>query len=245
MADRDRALTATFVRLVDTLVADYDPIELAQQLVEAGVELLRADAAALLLADAHAELQVFASTSEELRLLELLQIQSAAGPCLQAFHTGEPVLVGDLAEVTAWPVFRRHALARGFRGVCAVPLRLRDDRIGALNLFTIGPAVLTDEDLRVGQALADFATIGILHARILADSLVVNEQLTIALNSRVIIEQAKGMLAERANIDMDTAFHTLRRYARGGNHRLAELAQAVVERGVDLDAVLAQRDTRR
>ncbi|WP_282786003.1 MULTISPECIES: GAF and ANTAR domain-containing protein [unclassified Nocardia] len=239
MAQRDRALTTVLVRLVDTLVADYDPLELTQQLVETSVELLAADAAGVMLADADGHLQVFASTSEELRLLELLQIQSAAGPCLQAFHTGTPVHVGDITETTGWPVFGQRMLAEGFRGVCALPLRLREDRIGALNLFTAEPGVLAEEDLRIGQALADFATIGIVHARVLADSLTVNDQLAQALNSRVIIEQAKGMLAERAGLDMDTAFHALRRYARDTNRRLADLAHAVVDRGVELDAVLS------
>lgn len=239
MASREGALTTALVRLVDTLVADYDPVELTQELVDTSVELLGADAAGLLLADGHGTLQVLASTSEETRLLELLQIEAAAGPCLQAYRTGEQVLITDLEVDTGrWPAFADHARQLGFRGVCALPMRLRSERIGALNLFSTGSHALTPDDLRIAQALADFATIGILHARILADSLTVNEQLNMALNSRVIIEQAKGMLAEYSNLDMDTAFGRLRGFARDHNYRLADIAQAVVDRTADMDIVL-------
>ncbi|WP_067994935.1 GAF and ANTAR domain-containing protein [Nocardia pseudobrasiliensis] len=239
MTGREGVLTAALVRLVDTLVADYDPVDLTQELVDTSVELLDADAAGLLLVDGRGELQVLASTSEETHLLELLQIQSSSGPCLQALRTGQPVLVGDL-DVAAqqWRQFADQARRLGFRGMCALPMRLRTERIGALNLFTRGTDTLGADDLQLAQALADFATIGILHARILADSLAVNEQLNRALNSRLIIEQAKGMLAERGNLDMDNAFQRLRGYARDTNNRLADLAFALVDRTVDLDTVL-------
>ncbi|MEV6767238.1 GAF and ANTAR domain-containing protein [Nocardia sp. NPDC051030] len=238
MAARDGALTAALMRLVDTLVLEYDPVELTQDLVDASVELLAADAAGLLLADGGGTLQVFASTSEETRLLELLQIQSAAGPCLQAYATGEQVLVSDIdASAQRWPAFAEYAGRQGFRSMCALPMRLHSERIGALNLFTTATGAFSAEDLRIAQALADFATIGILHARLLADSLTVNEQLDTALNTRVIIEQAKGMLAERAGLDMDTAYRKLREYARTNSLRLSELAHAVVDRTVDLNGI--------
>ncbi|WP_405490263.1 GAF and ANTAR domain-containing protein [Nocardia sp. NBC_00511] len=238
MAGRESALTAALVRLVDTLVADYDSVELTQELVDASVELLSADAAGLLLADGRGRLQVFASTSEETRLLEVLQVQSAAGPCLQAYRTGERVLIEDLdTAVEQWPTFVAYARRQGFRGVCAFPLRLRTERIGALNLFTTRPAAFDEENLRVAQALADFATIGIMHARILADTLTVNEQLNTALNSRIVIEQAKGMIAQHAEVDMDSAFRRLRSFARVNNLRLAELAHDVVDRTLDLDTI--------
>ncbi|MFB8007733.1 GAF and ANTAR domain-containing protein [Nocardia sp. NPDC056000] len=240
MAARDGAVTAALVRMVDTLVIDYDPVELTQELVDTSIDLLPADAAGLLLADSHGDLQVFASTSEETRLLELLQVESAAGPCLQAYRTGEQVLVEDLERgAQRWPAFAERAAMEGFRSVCALPLRLRNDRIGALNLFTTRAGSLGPDDVRIGQALADFATIGIVHARILADSLTVNDQLSIALNSRVVIEQAKGMLAERADLDMDTAFGSMRKYARDHNLRLADVARGLVDRTVDLETVLA------
>ncbi|WP_067565617.1 GAF and ANTAR domain-containing protein [Nocardia acidivorans] len=242
MAGRDRALTTALVRMVDTLVVDYDPVELTQELVDTSVDLLPADAAGLLLADAHGELQVFASTSEETRLLELLQVESAAGPCLEAYRTGEQVLVADLERGTQrWPAFAERAAQEGFHGVCALPLRLRNDRIGALNLFTTRADALGMDDVRIGQALADFATIGIVHARILADSMTVNDQLNAALNSRVVIEQAKGMLAERARLDMDAAFGAMRKYARDTNQRLADVSRALVDREIQLETILAHR----
>ncbi|MCU1642881.1 MAG: hypothetical protein JWN03_3156 [Nocardia sp.] len=239
MAARNSALTTALVRMVDTLVADYDPVESTQELVDTSVELLPIDAAGLLLADGHGELQVFASTSEETRLLELLQVESAAGPCLQAYQTGEQVLVEDLDKGTQrWPAFAERAGLEGFRGVCALPLRLRNERLGALNLFTTRPGVLGSDDVRIGQTLADFATIGIVHARILADSMVVNDQLSIALNSRVVIEQAKGMLAERAQLDMDAAFQLLRKYSRDTNQRMAVVSRSLVEHSRELEMIL-------
>ncbi|WP_405132859.1 GAF and ANTAR domain-containing protein [Nocardia sp. NBC_01388] len=242
MTGRDGALTAAMIRMVDTLVVDYDPVELTQELVDTSVELLPIDAAGLLLADRNGELQVFASTSEETRLLELLQVESAAGPCLQAYRTGEQVLIGDLGEgMQRWPAFAERAGLEGFRGVCALPLRLRDDRLGALNLFTTRVGVLGQDDVRIGQTLADFATIGILHARILADSMVVNDQLGIALNTRVVIEQAKGMLAERAHLDMDSSFQLLRKYARDTNQRMADVSRGLVERSDQLEVILNHR----
>lgn len=239
MAGREGALTAALVRLVDTLVADYDPVELTQELVDATVQLLHADAAGLMLADGNGTLQVFASTSEQTRLLELLQIQSATGPCLQAYKTGEQVLIDDFDTIAPrWPTFVEHARRQGFTTVCALPMRLRSERLGALNLFLTEGHTLDVDELRVAQALADFATIGILHARILADSLTVNEQLTVALNSRVVIEQAKGMLAEYGGLDMDAVFQRMRDYARTHNHLLAEIARAVVQREIAMSDIV-------
>ncbi|MEG8181186.1 GAF and ANTAR domain-containing protein [Nocardia terpenica] len=241
MAGGEGAVTAALVRLVDTLVADYDPVDLTQELVETTVELLPADAAGLHLADGRGELQVLASTSEQTRMLELLQTQAASGPCLQAFRTAEQVFVADLDTTSQnWPEFAEHAVRQGFHGIYALPMRLRSDCIGALNLFTRRADVLGADDLRIAQALADFATIGILHARILADSLAVNEQLNRALNSRIVIEQAKGMLAERGGLDMDIAFQRLRGYARDHNRRLAELAHAVVDRTIKLESIIGE-----
>ncbi|WP_216896639.1 GAF and ANTAR domain-containing protein [Nocardia alni] len=239
MAGRETTLTSALVRLVDTLVVEYDPVDLTQDLVETSIELLDADAAGLLLTDGRGELQVLASTSEETRLLELLQVQAAAGPCLQTFRTGEQVRIADLDSVAEqWPAFTDRARQQGYRSMCALPMRLRNDRIGTLNLFSRRVGALDDEQLRIAQALADFATIGILHARVLADSLTVNEELNHALNSRVIIEQAKGMLAERGNLSMDIAFQRLRGFARDNNRRLADLARAVVDRTITVDAIV-------
>ncbi|GAB0104163.1 GAF and ANTAR domain-containing protein [Nocardia sp. JMUB6875] len=230
MNEREGPLVQAFVELADTLVADYDLIELAQRLVDDCARLLAVDAAGILVAAPGDGLQVLASTTEQARLLELFQVQSEAGPCLLAYRTGVSVLVQDLAvEPDRWPAFARRALSDGFRAVCALPLRLRDERIGALNLFSRTAGALSAKDVLVGQALADIATIGILHQRAATRSETINRQLQTALNTRIIIEQAKGMLAERSGIDMDTAFGQLRGYARANNRRLTDLARAVVE----------------
>ncbi len=230
MTGREGPLVQAFVALADTLVDDYDVVEFAQQLVEDCVALLDTDSAGLLLDDLRGGLQVLASTSEETRLLDLLQIQSDAGPCLQAYRTGQQVLVDDLrADPSQWPEFAARASAEGFSAVYAIPLRLRSERIGALNLFRTKPIGMTESDLLVAQALADVATIGILHQRVLTRGAVVNSQLQTALNSRIVIEQAKGVLAERQGLDMDQAFVQLRSMARNSNRLLSEVARQVIE----------------
>lgn len=237
--DRYERLANAFVGLADTLVADYDVIELAQQLIDSTMSLLPITAAGILLGDLNGELHVFASSSEQTRLLELMQVEANVGPCLEAYRTGRPVLVGDLDVAAArWPAFVERAAEYGFRAVTALPLRLRTERVGALNLFRNEVGPMEPADVAVAQALADVATIGILHQRILSRSEEVNQQLQTALNTRLIIEQAKGVLAERGTIDMDQAFNLLRGHARRTNRRLADLARAVVD-GADTSAVLA------
>jgi GAF domain-containing protein len=234
MDGREGHLVHAFVTLADTLVDDYDVVEFAQELVEDCVSLLDVDSAGLLLADLRGGLQMLASTSEQTRMLELLQIQSDDGPCLEAYRTGQQVLVDDLASDTSrWPEFAARASADGFGSVIAIPLRLRSERIGALNLFRRVPRSMTDSDLLVAQALADVATIGILHQRVLTRGALVNSQLQTALNSRVLIEQAKGVLAERLGIDMDQAFVRLRSMARSNNRHLSETARAVIDNPSD------------
>lgn len=236
--DRYESMAHAFVGLADTLVADYDVIELAQQLVDNSVALLPVAAAGILLGDPHGELHVFAASSEQTWLLELLQVDSDAGPCPQAYRSGQAVFVDDLtADRHRWPAFARRALEYGFQAVSALPLRLREERVGALNLFRSHTGTLSDTDVAVGQALADVATIGILHQRIVTRSEVVNQQLQGALNTRLIIEQAKGVLAERGAIDMGQAFTLLRTHARKTQRRLADLARAVVD-GADTTFIL-------
>jgi hypothetical protein len=230
MTDRESRLVHAFVSLADTLVDDYDVVEFAQELVENCLSLLDADSAGLLLDDLRGGLQVLASTSEQARMLELLQIQSDAGPCLHAYRTGEQVLVDDLGhETERWPDFAGRAAAEGFHAAFAIPLRLRNERIGALNLFFRKAGTLADSDLLVAQALADVATIGILHERVLSRGAQVNSQLQTALNSRIVIEQAKGVLAERLGIDMEQAFVKLRNTARNSNRHLSDTARDVIE----------------
>jgi GAF domain-containing protein len=222
-------LSETFVELTDTMVADFDIIDFLHVLTSRSVELLDVSAAGLLLADPRGELRVVAASSEAVRLLELFQLQSDQGPCLDCFRTGRPVAATDLSAGQRWPQFAAAAGQVGFRAVQALPMRLRDQVIGALNLFRATAGPFDAEAVRVGQALADVATIGLLHERSMRHSDTLNEQLQTALNSRVIIEQAKGKLAERLGIDTNQAFTILRDQARNRNQRLSDLARAFVE----------------
>ncbi|MFI6044290.1 ANTAR domain-containing protein [Nocardia sp. NPDC051321] len=236
---RERRLVEAFVQLADSLVEDYDPVDVVQELLDRAVDLLRVDTAAVLLAGQDGELKVLASTSEATRWLELLQIQAQDGPCVQSYRQSERVIVEDLEEARdRWPAFAKQALLDGFQSVYALPLRLRMDRVGALNLFSAGEEQLTEDDLHIGQALADIASIAILQARLLADHRTVNGQLQSALQSRIVIEQAKGMLAAHGDLDPEAAFDALRGYARRTRGRLPDLARAVVDRTIDASKIL-------
>jgi GAF domain-containing protein len=222
-------LADVFVEMADTLVDDFDMIDFLHVLTERCVELLGVSAAGLLLTDERDTLQVVAASSERTRLLELFQLQTDQGPCVDCFRTGQPISVADLPTAGRWPRFTAAAAEVGFAAVHALPMRLRTEVIGALNLFDTGPTTLDDSKLRIGQALADVATIGLLQQRAIHRRDTLTEQLQTALNSRVLIEQAKGVLAERLHIDMADAFTLLRNHARSNNRRLSDLAQAVVD----------------
>jgi transcriptional regulator with GAF, ATPase, and Fis domain len=228
VAAREALLSATFVELADTLVDEFDIIELLTMLSDRCVALLDAGATAIMVADPQGVLHVMAASSEQAHLLELFQLQNREGPCLECYLSGQPVINEDLATSQRWPRFRTEALAAGFRSVQALPLRLRELTIGALNVFVDDRTALNNADLVVAQALADAATISILHDQAARHARVVTAQLQGALTSRVIIEQAKGILAERANIDTDQAFDRLRRYARDHNLGLGALARQLV-----------------
>jgi GAF domain-containing protein len=222
-------LSETFVELTDTMVADFDVIDFLHVLTSRSVELLDVSAAGLLLADPRGELRVVAASSEAARLLELFQLQNDQGPCLDCFRSGQPVATADLGADERWPRFAAAAGQGGFRAVQALPMRLREQVIGALNLFRADRGAFAPASVRVGQALADVATISLLHERGMRHSDILNEQLQAALNSRVIIEQAKGKLAERLGVDMDQAFALLRDRARASNRRLSDLARAFID----------------
>jgi hypothetical protein len=222
-------LSDTFVELADTLVAGFDIIDFLQMLTERSVLLLEVTAAGVLLADPRGVLRVAAASSEEVRLLELFQLQSDEGPCLDCYHSAQPTGAADLAAAhQKWPRFAAAGLEAGFRSVQAVPMRLRNEAVGALNLFSVGSGEMSQQSLRMGQALADVATIGLLHERSIRRGDTLNEQLQAALNSRVIIEQAKGRLAERLGLTMDAAFAALRAQARNNNQRITEVARHVI-----------------
>lgn len=242
--DRELLLSNAFVDLADTLVDDYDIIDLLSRLVNHSVDLLAAEAAAIMLAGPHGSLLVVASSNEEAELMELLQLEAEQGPCLECVRTGAPVSVPDVSdEAGRWPQFSAAVAARGaFRSVHALPLRLRGEPVGALNLFHRQPGPLPAAHLALGQALADVATIGILQERAIHRGEVVTEQLQTALTSRVIIEQAKGVLAQHGQLSMNAAFDRLRSYARRNNERLSEVARRVIE-GELTAAVLATRPT--
>ncbi len=239
---REARMVGAFVEMADTLVADYDVVDVLHRLVEHCVEILDAAAAGLLLADQRGSLQVLASSTEKVRLLELFQLQANEGPCMDAYRTGEPILIDDLAAAAKrWPSFAPQALEQGFAAVHAVPLRLRGEVIGALNLFGRRVSRLSPADLRVAQALADTATIGILQERAIRRGEVLTEQLQTALNTRLIIEQAKGVLFHAGGLDMDDTFDLLRRYCRSHSARLSDVATLLATAALDPRVVLAYR----
>jgi transcriptional regulator with GAF, ATPase, and Fis domain len=236
---REQQVARAFVSLADTLVADYDVIELLTRLVGDSVELLDADAGGIMLADPHGQLRVVAASSEVAQLIELMQVQNDQGPCLDCYRTATPVSAPDLARAAdRWPLFVAAAMNQSvFNAVHALPLRLRGQAIGALNLWRHQAGPMAAEELALGQALADVATVAILQERAIRRAEVLNEQLQAALNSRVIIEQAKGVLSQHGRLDMNQAFDLLRRYARFHNRRLAEVARELADRTLDPGAV--------
>jgi GAF domain-containing protein len=225
----DVELADVLVELADTLVDDFDVIDFLHVLTQRCVQVLEVSAAGLLLTDAQGTLRVVAASSERTRLLELFQLQTDQGPCVDCFRSGAPVSVPDIPAAGRWPRFTAAAAEVGFASVHAVPMRLRKEVIGALNFFGSDPGALDAGKLRMGQALADVATIGLLQQRAIRRRDVLSEQLQTALNSRVTIEQAKGVLAERLQVDVDRAFDMLRSHSRNHNRPLSELALAVVQ----------------
>src|SRR5512132_3666065 len=226
----DQQLAEAFVELADTLVDDFDVVDFLHRVTVRCAGVLGVSAAGVLLTDQRGALRVVAASTEQTRLLELLQSQTDQGPCPECFHAGRPVAVADLSSAASrWPRFVAQARRSGFASVHALPMRLHSTVIGALNLFGNRPGPLADDTIRLGQAMADVATIGLLQARAIRDRETLAEQLQTALNSRVVIEQAKGVIAERRHLDMDASFTLLRGTARTGNRRLSELARAVVD----------------
>jgi GAF domain-containing protein len=247
VASREAAITAAFTDIADTLVDDYDVVDLLNRVASYCVSLLDVSAAGLLLSDGQDNLRLLASSSEQVRLVELFQLQNdQGGPCVECFHRRAPVTAVDLSRwASRWPGFVAEAQRQGFHTVHALPMRLREETIGGLNLFRTDPTPLSEADLALGQALGDSATIAILQQRARTRSEVLVEQLQGALNSRVIIEQAKGGLASLGRIDVDEAFAHLHAFARHHNLLLTDLARAVVTDEDEARRVLDFRRGRR
>jgi GAF domain-containing protein len=230
-------LSEVFVELADTLVDDFDVVEFLTTLAHRCAELFDAAEAGVVLGDEAGSLRSVASSTEVARMLDLFELQNEEGPCLDCFRSGRPIVNRSLEEAGAWPAFAPEAIRLGFRAVHAVPMRLRGTVIGAVNLFTTSTRPLSNDDISMAQALADVATISLLQERGIREARVLNEQLQSALHSRVVIEQAKGVLAERRQVDMGRAFELLRRHARRANQKLSDVAIGVVNGTVEPDEV--------
>lgn len=232
-ASREEQITDAFVAIADTLVAGFDVADYMDALATRCRDLLHVDAVGLLLADVYGRPQVAATSSHRAQLLEVFEIQSDTGPCVECLRTGETIAEID-AEATdpagtgRWPEFTRLRREHGFGSVYAVPMRLRDDVIGALNLFRTSPTALDPMDLRLARGMADLAAIGLIQERAIHDSRALASQLQTALNTRIRIEQAKGVLAERLGLEMDDAFEAIRRYARAHHLRLADVTEQIL-----------------
>jgi transcriptional regulator with GAF, ATPase, and Fis domain len=235
MNSSDQRVWQAFVQLADTLTADFDVIDFLHTLAQHCADLLGVSACGILLADHTGRLNLVAASTEQARLLELSQAQMEEGPCVDAYRTRTSVSCPDLAAARdRWPAFTEAALSAGFAAVHALPMRLREQAIGALGLYSTRPARLSGQSAELGQALADVATIGILHERALHHQEVVTEQLQKALHSRITIEQAKGVVAERLHVSIDEAFTLIRAHARNHNLKLADAARAITEGELDI-----------
>jgi GAF domain-containing protein len=252
MATREQQLTEVFVEVADSLIDDFDVIDFLQKLSVHCMELLDVAAVGILLADENGRLHLLAASDEHTRLLELFALQHDQGPCVDCYRDGLPrtnISLTDPAAATLWPQFARGAESIGFVATNALPLRLRGRVIGALSLFQTAPEPLSDQDVTLAQALADVATIAILQQRTLAHSEAERDQLQYALNSRIVIEQVKGILTERWQMPIDEAFSVFRAYARAHNHKLSALARDIAEGTQDTDTIrtfaeqLAERDS--
>ena len=239
---REEKINDAFVRVAGTLVADYDIVDLLSTLVHTCTQLLDVQAGGILLADGTGVLELVASTSEEAEIVEVMIVAAGAGPCIDCYSTGAVVSIPNIdTDAGQWPRFRRSALEQGFRSAHATPLRLHGEVIGAMNLLGTVTGALSDRDAQLAQALADVATVGILHERSFRQPEVVAAQLHLALDTRILIEQAKGVLAHVLSCTMTEAFDALRDYARAHETTLRAAAEGVVNRSISVEALAGKR----
>jgi transcriptional regulator with GAF, ATPase, and Fis domain len=227
---RESMLVQTFVTLADSLVAEYDIIDLLQNLVDRSTDLFDASASGIILGPDDRHLEIIVSTSETSRIVGLMQLRAGEGPCVEAVTTGQVVSVENTTEIhDRWPTFADAAEGSGYLSVHAIPLRLRGETIGSLNLFRNHEGALNDMDAEAAQALADVATISVLQERTIRDATVIQNQLKHALDSRIVIEQAKGVIAHTHQLDMDAAYRLIRHHARSTQTAMAAVAAGIID----------------
>ena len=230
---REQKINAAFIAMANALMNEYDIVDLLSTLLNACTDIMGVDAGGILLADSAGNLELVASTSEEAQVVETIIIAAGEGPCIDCFNTAAPVSVADIEAVAdTWPRFHRTALEQGFRSTFAVPMRLRDEVVGVMNLLHSEPGLTSDEDGRVAQALADLAVLGVLHERNFRSPFAITEQLHLALDTRILIEQAKGVLAHGEHLTMTEAFNALRQYAHANGTTLRRVAEAITHRTI-------------
>ena len=241
---REREIIRAFVEMSNELVDDYDVVDVLTQLTSHCAHLLDVSSAGLLLDDGRGVLHLAASSSERIHHLEIFQLQRNEGPCLDCFRDGEQVLVADLVDQEQrWPQFSRAAREVGFRSVHALPMRLTGNVLGALGLFGDTPGTLNDGDLALAQALLHVASVAIVNDRSATDRALVNSQLQAALTSRIIVEQAKGAIAQAGDLSMEDAFAVLRRYSRDHGTKLSVIASQVVDRELRHEALIEHAES--
>lgn len=237
--EHEQRLAEAFVVLADTLVDDFDVLDFLSTLAEQAADLLSVSAAGVVLSDQRGGLATTAASSERARVLEVVAVQTEDGPCRDCLYTGAVVTSSDLRiETGRWPRFAPAAAQHGYRAVSAVPMRIRGQTIGALTLLNNEAEGVDEASTRLGQALADVATISILQQRAIDRTEILSEQLQATLNNNVTLAQARGVLAEHGNLSLPRAHALLRSYARDHHQRLSTLAVGVAEGSIDPITVL-------
>jgi GAF domain-containing protein len=236
---RERRINTAFVTVADTLTTDFDLVDLLHALVEQCTEILDTDAGGLMLVNSFGQLQLMTSTSEGADFVEMMQLNAGSGPCIDCFSTGVAISVPNIQSSGGkWPAFQKAAMQHGFHSAHATPMRLRGQIIGTMNLFSSKRGALNERDAAVAQALTDIATIGLLHDRILREGANLAEQLHRTHDSRVFIEQAKGMIAHSRSITMDDAFTAMRSHARNNKLTIRALAEGISARTVSVQSII-------